>query len=243
MKLENRVVLVTGGAVRLGRAIALGLAEAGADIAITYNSSEGPSRLVAAEIRDLGREAAVIQADFSRSQDMSRLVDEIVAHYGHLDVLINNAAIFEPGRWNSTDEENWDRHFDINLKAPFFLTQAFARAAKDHGYRGHIVNIADWRGVRPGADHVAYTLTKVALVGLTKSMALALAPEVQVNAIAPGLILPPPGADDDFLARKALEIPLGRHGSAEEIVRTVRYLVGSDFVTGELIYVTGGEHL
>lgn len=243
MQLTDKVALVTGGAVRLGKAIALGLAEAGSDIVITYNSSETPARETADEIRALGREVAVLQADFSRSQDMAPLVDQILARFGHLDALVNSAAIFEAGEWHDTDEANWDRHFDINLKAPFFLTQAFAQAAKTRGYRGHIINIADWRGVRPGTDHVAYTLTKVGLIGMTKSMALALAPEVQVNAVAPGLILPPPGAGEAFLTRKAAEIPLARHGSAEEIVRAVRYLLESDFVTGELIYVTGGEHL
>ncbi|MBN1246133.1 MAG: SDR family oxidoreductase [Anaerolineae bacterium] len=243
MYLTEKVALVTGGAVRLGKAIALGLAEAGADIVITYSSSEGPAQETAAEIRALGREAVVIQADFGRSQDMSGLADAVLSKFGHWDILINSAAIFEPGEWDSTDEANWDRHFDINLKAPFFLTQAFALAAKARGYRGHVVNIADWRGARPGTDHVAYTLTKVALIGMTQSMALALAPEVQVNAIAPGLILPPPGASEAFVARKATEIPLARPGSPAEIVHAVRYLLASDFVTGELIYVTGGEHL
>jgi pteridine reductase len=243
MKIEGSVALVTGGAVRLGRAIALGLAEAGADVVITYNRSDGPAQETADLIRALGREAAVFQADFGRSQDMAGLVNEIVSDLGQLDVLVNNAAIFEPGEWDDTDEANWDRHFAINLKAPFFLTQSFAEVAKSGGYRGHVINIADWRGVRPGTDHVAYTLTKVGLIGMTKSMALALAPEIQVNAIAPGLILPPPGASDAFLARKAGEIPLAHHGSPAEIVSAVRYLLASDFVTGELIYVTGGEHL
>ncbi len=243
MKLKNKVALVTGGAVRLGKAIALGLAEAGADVVITYNRSAGPAQETAAEIRAVGCESAVFQADFSRSQNMSQLVDGVLNEFGHLDILVNSAAIFEHGEWDTTDESNWDRHFDINLKTPFFLTQAFALAAKARGYHGHVVNIADWRGVRPGTDHAAYTLTKVGLIGMTKSLALALAPHIQVNAIAPGLILPPPGATESFLTRKAAEIPLKRPGGPEEIVRAVRYLVESDFVTGELIYVTGGEHL
>jgi len=174
---------------------------------------------------------------------MGRLVDEVLARFGHLDILVNSAAIFGRGEWDTTTEENWDRHFAINLKAPFFLSQAFGRHVQARGTRAHIVNIADWRGVRPGPDHMAYTLTKVAVVGMTNSLALALAPEIQDNAIAPGLILPPPGANETFVARKAAELPLARSGSPVEIVKAVLYLVDSDFVTGELLYVTGGEHL
>jgi pteridine reductase len=242
MELTNKVALVTGGAVRLGRAIALGLAEGGADVAITYNSSAGPAEKAVADIEALGRGALSVQSNFNRALDMERLVAEVVAHFGHLDVLVNSAAIFEPGRWHDTTEENWDRHFAINLKAPFFLSQAFAQALGEDA-RGHIVNIADWRGVRPGTDHVAYTLTKSGLIAMTKSLALALAPRVQVNAIAPGLILPPPGRDESYLEKKAPSIPLQRPGSAEEIVKAVLYLVRSDFATGDLVYVTGGEHL
>ena len=242
MEMANKVALVTGGAVRVGRAIALGLAEAGADVVITYNSSAGPAEKAVADIEALGRGALSVQSNFNRAPDMERLVAEVVAHFGHLDVLVNSAAIFEPGRWHDTTEENWDRHFAINLKAPFFLSQAFAQALGEDA-RGHIVNIADWRGVRPGTDHVAYTLTKSGLIAMTKSLALALAPRVQVNAIAPGLILPPPGRDESYLQKKAPSIPLQRPGSAEEIVKAVLYLVRSDFATGDLVYVTGGEHL
>jgi pteridine reductase len=243
MQLKNKVALVTGGAVRLGRAIAIAMAKQGADVAITYNSSAGSAEAVVAEIAATGCRAAAFQADFSRTSDMARLVDEILARFGHLDILVNSAAIFERGEWDTTSEKNWDRHFAINLKAPFFLSQAFARQVKARGVRGHIINIADWRGVRPGTDHVAYTLTKVGVVGMTNSLALALAPEIQVNAIAPGLILPPPGANEAFATRKAAELPLGRSGSPAEIVKAVLYLLDSDFVTGELLYVTGGEHL
>jgi len=234
---------VTGGAVRLGRAIAVALAQQGADVAITYNSSAGPAEAVVTEIAASGCRAAAFQADFSRTSDMARLVDEVLARFGHLDILVNSAAIFERGEWDTTTEENWDRHFAINLKAPFCLSQAFGRHVKARGTRGHIVNIADWRGVRPGTDHMAYTLTKVAVVGMTNSLALALAPEIQVNAIAPGLILSPPGANEVFVARKAAALPLARSGSPEEIAKAVLYLLDSDFVTGELLYVTGGEHL
>ncbi len=191
----------------------------------------------------MGRQAIIIQADFNENPaQMASVVKKAVEAFGGIDILVNNAAIFESGYWDNTTEENWDRHFAVNLKAPFFLSQAFAETFLPD-QRGHIINIADWRGVRPGKDHIAYTLTKAAVIAMTKSLALALAPNIQVNAIAPGMILPPPGKDTITLERMASQIPAERMGSPEEIVRTVLYLVGSDFVSGDLIYVTGGEHL
>jgi pteridine reductase len=242
MILKGKVAIVTGGAVRLGKAMALALAERGTRLVVHYNASAGSAREVVRQIEALGSEAIAVQADLSRPSRAPSVVERAVAHYGQADILINSAAIFEPGEWDDTTEENWDRHFDINLKSPFFLIQAFARQVG--GERpAHVVNIADWRGVRPGTDHVAYTLTKAALIALTQSMALALAPNVQVNAIAPGMILPPPGRDQAYLERWASKIPARRIGSPAEIVKAMFFLLDSDFVSGELIYVTGGEHL
>lgn len=242
MKLANRVALVTGGGVRLGQAIALGLAQRGVRVAITYNSSAAAAEETVSRIEAAGSEALALQADFRRGVDMDALIGQIKERFGKLEILVNNAAIFEPGNWDDTTEENWEQHFAINLKAPFFLSQAFARQlGKDRS--GHIVNIADWRGVRPSAGYIAYTLTKAGLIAMTQSLALALAPNIQVNAIAPGMILPPPGKDQTYLERMAARIPAQRIGSPEEIVRAVLYLVESDFVSGELLYVTGAEHL
>lgn len=249
MDLRGRVGLVTGGAVRLGKAIALGLARAGAEVAITYSSSADAAEETVSEIRALGQRALAVQADFSGDFRSDALVTKVVGELGRLDVLVNSAAIFEPGNWDDTTEDSWDRHFAINLKAPFFLSQAFGRYIKgpeaegETGRHAHIVNIADWRAVRPGTDHVAYTLAKSGLVTMTQSLALALAPEIQVNAVAPGIILPPPGAGAAFIERKAALIPARRVGSPAEVVKAVLYLLDSDFVTGDMIYVTGGEHL
>ncbi|HOT90182.1 MAG TPA: SDR family oxidoreductase [Anaerolineae bacterium] len=242
MELQGKVALVTGGAVRLGRALALALAAEGARVAVHYAHSAGPAEAVVAEITSLGSVAVALQADLGQTATARSLVERAVAHFGQVDVLVNNAAIFEHGDWDDTTEENWDRHFAINLKAPFFLSQAFAMQV-GRERRGHIVNIADWRGVRPGSDHIAYTLTKAGLVAMTQSLALALAPNIQVNAIAPGLILPPPGRDQAYLESKAAQVPARRIGSPEEIAHALLFLLRSDFVTGELVYVTGGEHL
>jgi pteridine reductase len=242
MELDGKVAIVTGGAVRLGRALALALAEHGIRLVIHYGLSAGPAQKIVTKIKAMGSDALAIQADLSQSGEAPSIVKGAVAHFGQVDILVNSAAIFEPGNWDDTTEANWDRHFAINLKSPFFLSQAFA-AHVGPKRAGHIVNIADWRGVRPDTDHVAYTLTKAALIAMTKSLALALAPNIQVNAIAPGMILPPPGEDQSYLERKAGEIPAQRVGSPEEIAKALIFLLRSDFVTGDLIFVTGGEHL
>ena len=242
MEIDGKVAIVTGGAVRLGKALALALAERGARLAIHYGSSAGPAQETVRQIQAMGTDATAIQADLSQSGQAASIVERAVAHFGQVDILVNSAAIFEPGDWDDTTEANWDRHFAINLKSPFFLSQAFA-AHVGRERAAHIVNIADWRGVRPGTDHVAYTLTKAALIAMTKSLALALAPSIQVNAIAPGMILPPPGKDRAYLERWAHKIPAQRVGSPEEIAKALVFLLRSDFVTGELIFVTGGQHL
>lgn len=170
------------------------------------------------------------------------LVGRAVSHFGQLDILINSAAIFVPSDLAHTTEQLWDQHFAINLKSPFFLSQAFAaQVGKERQAR--IVNIADWRGLRPDTGYLAYSLTKAAVLAMTKGLALALAPNILVNAIAPGAILPPPGKSQEYLDQLASNIPARRVGSPAEIARTMLFLVKSDFVTGEAIFVTGGEHL
>ena len=242
MELNSKTAIVTGGAVRLGKAMAMALGERGVRVAIHYNQSAGPALEVVQQIAAAGGTAIAVQADFAQPHQAPVVLERAAAQWGPIDILVNSAAIFEPGNWDDTTEENWDRHFDVNLKSPFFLTQAFARHV-GRERRAHIVNIADWRGVRPGVAHVAYTLTKAALIAMTRSMALALGPNIQVNAIAPGLILPPPGRGPEYLERRAASIPAQRPGSVAEIVKALLFLLESDFVTGELLYVTGGEHL
>jgi pteridine reductase len=239
--IRDRVAIVTGGAVRLGRALALALAENGARVVVHYGSSVDAAQETLTHIRAVS-DGIALAADLQDLGQARRVVERATQHFGQVDILVNSAAIFEPGDIFSTSEADWERHFAINLKAPFFLSQAFA-AHVGRERRAHILNIADWRALRPGPDYAAYTLTKAALVTMTFSLAQALAPNIQVNAIAPGLILPPPGQDASYLDRKARTIPARRAGSPEEIVRAMLYLLQSDFVTGEVILVTGGEHL
>jgi pteridine reductase len=241
LKIAGRVALITGAGVRVGRAIALGLAEQGADIIVHYNASAAEAEDVAASIRSLGRRAVALPADLSDIEQVVALFPRATEALGTVDILVNSASIFQRGTLDSTTVEDWDRHLDINLRAPFFLSQAF-RAQLPAGMRGHIVNIADWRAVRPGTQYVAYTLSKSALVTLTLSLALGLAPDIQVNALAPGAILPPP-EDDGYFQRLAERLPLRHTGKPQDVVDAVLYLLRSDFVTGEVLYVTGGEHL
>ena len=242
MEIKGKVAIVTGGAVRLGQASALALAERGVRLVIHYGSSAGPAQEIIAQVKSMGSDALAIQADLRQTAEAPTLIARAAEHFGQLDILVNSAAIYEPGSLSDTTEDNWDKHFAINLKAPFFLSQAFA-AHVGRGRPAHIVNIADWRATRPTAHYLAYTLTKAALIAMTQSLALALAPNIQVNAIAPGAILPPPGQDQAYLDRLAQKIPARRTGSPDDVAKALLFLLDSDFVTGDVIPVTGGEHL
>jgi pteridine reductase len=242
LNLAGKVAVVTGGAVRLGKAQALALAGQGVRVVIHYGHSAAEAEETVNQVRALGGEAVRIQADLRQLNQISTVIPRAVAHFGQVDILVNSAAIFKPGDVNNTTESIWDEQFAINLKAPFFLSQAFV-AHFDMGRRGHIVNIADWRAVHPSPLYLTYTLTKTGLVAMTQSLALALAPNIQVNAIAPGAILPPPGHDQAYLDRLAQRIPLRRVGSAEEVATALLFLLRSDFVTGEVIQVNGGQYL
>ena len=243
MNLQGKTAIVTGGAVRLGRAIALALAEQGACVCLHYGNSEQEAQQTVARIHAAGVQATSIQADLREPADAARaIIAHAAACFGGVDILINNAAIFEPGSLETTSEDEWDRHFAINLKAPFFLCQAFAAALKPD-QQGHIISLADWRALRPGKDYLAYTLSKSGLVTLTRSLARQLAPRVQVNAIAPGAILPAPGQDIEQLNQRARQIPLRRAGSPADISEAILFLLHSDFITGEVLPITGGEQL
>ncbi|QDU38554.1 3-oxoacyl-[acyl-carrier-protein] reductase FabG [Maioricimonas rarisocia] len=235
--------MVTGGGVRLGREIALTLARAGVNVCIHYGSSEEAAQQTLEEVREFGVDATAVQADLRDPVTAADQMFECVAEvFGAVDILINNAAIFEPGSLDETDESAWDRHLDINLKAPFFLTQRFARQLAS-GHDGAVVNIIDWRASRPRPGHAAYTIAKGGLLTMTRLLALELAPRIRVNAVSPGAILPPPGSDNEYLQQLAGKIPLQRTGSPAQVTDAVMFLLRSDFLTGEVVQVTGGEHL
>ena len=244
LPLAGRHAVITGGAVRLGRAIALRLAAEGADVCIHYSQSTDAARETVAELAALGVQGLAVQADFG-AEPVSG-AEEVLAAAQHglgpIDILVNSAAIFEPGTLHSTEPDQWDRHLDINLLAPVWLSREFAAQlpAEQHGA---IVNIVDWRGLRPQPGHLAYTIAKAGLIAATKLLAVELGPRIRVNAVAPGAILPPPGGSESDFAGLAERNPLHRIGSPEDITSAVLYLLQSRFVTGEVLCVTGGQQL
>ncbi|HEV8238372.1 MAG TPA: SDR family oxidoreductase [Thermoanaerobaculia bacterium] len=242
MKSLAHKALVTGGAVRLGRAIALALGRAGCDVAVHHRHSTRAAEEVTAEIAALGRRSVALAADLSDARACAPLVEEARRALGGLDVLVNNAAIFLPGDLASTSLADWDAQLALNLRAPFLLAQAFAGGLGPEE-RGAIVNVSDARARRVGSGHLAYRVTKHALDHLTELLALELAPRVRVNAVAPGAMLAP-GGDETALARRvAAAIPLRRAGGAEPVAEAVLYLLRAEFTTGVVLPVDGGEYL
>jgi len=189
MSLKNKRVLITGAARRIGRVLALAVARAGADVVVHYGQSKTEAQSLCEEIQALGRNAYLLQAELSDPTQVDTLIPR-AREYGYLFALVNNAAIFEPLTWANTKVEDWDRHLLVNLTVPFLLSQAFARQLPSRK-TGRIVNLLDWRALRPGADHLPYTISKSALAALTRSLAVALAPRITVNGLAHGAILPP----------------------------------------------------
>jgi NAD(P)-dependent dehydrogenase (short-subunit alcohol dehydrogenase family) len=238
--LRGRVALVTGAGKRLGRAVALRLAEEGADVVVHYRSSAAEAQSAVAEIEKLGRRGHAIAADLNRVADIKRLFDEAAKQFGRLDILVNCAANFLPSSIISTTEEVWDTALDSNLRAPFFCAQAAAPLLRRS--KGCIVNFADTGGLLGWPGYIAHSVSKAGVVMLTKVLAKALAPEVRVNAVAPGTItMPgdPPEWEADFIELA----PLRRTGDPSEIADTVLFLIHSKFITGQVLVVDGGRTL
>jgi len=243
MILAGGSVVVTGGAVRIGKAIALSLAEQGHPIGLHFGSSAAQAEETLREIRAQGVPAVSIQADLSQPVTAAAAIFEQAGQaLGPIRILINSAAIFAPGTLLTTTEADWDHHLKINCKAPFFLTQQFVRQLPE-GAVGCVINLLDWRAEVPVPGHAAYTVAKAGLLAQTRFLAQELGPRVRVNAIAPGAILPAPGDSSAAFQQLARKNPLQRVGSPAEIVRAVHYLLQAEFVTGEVLHVTGGEEL
>jgi pteridine reductase len=236
--LDGKTILITGAARRLGKIFALSCARAGADVVIHHGHSDKEAEEVKNEIVGLGRRAWVFQADLSDSSQAQSLIPRI-NESSPLQGLVNSAAIFEALRLENTSSENWEKHLAINLTAPFLLSQAFAKQAPGNG---RIVNILDWRALRPGADHFPYTISKAALASMTESLAVALAPNIVVNGLALGAILPPSDgkAKPDILKN----VPAGRWAEESEVEQALIFaLTCPTYITGEIIHVDGGRHL
>ena len=242
MTLEGKSALVTGGARRVGRQIALALARRGMNVAVHYNRSRADAAALARELaRAHGVRAVALRAELSNARACAALAGEAARRLGGLHAVVNNASLWEPNRFGKTSESDWDRHMDVNARAPFFLAQAAAPHLKRAG--GCIVNIADWAAHRPYADYIPYCVSKAALLCLNTALAKALAPQVRVNAVMPGPVLLPDGesaAGESGAALKRATL-LKRLGSPADVAKAVVFLLESDFITGASVAVDGGR--
>lgn len=238
--LGGRVALVTGGAVRVGRAITLALADAGFDVVVGYHGSAAAAREVAAEVEDRGGRARTVRADLATGAGARALAEAATTSWGRLDLLVNNASTFLATPFEEVGEEEWDQVMAVNLKAPFLLIRATAAALAAN--RGNVVNIVDLSALRPWARHPHHSVSKAALAHLTRVAARSLAPRVRVNAVAPGSVLPGDDAAPEAVRAAAARIPLGGWGSPKDVARAVLFLDRSPFMTGEVIVVDGGAH-
>lgn len=240
--MSNRTVLVTGGAKRLGRAIALDLARHGWNIALHYHASEREARATAADAATTGVKVALFKADLCRESESASLVDAAAKELGPLTALINSASLFENDSWYSVTRESWDRHMETNLRAPFVLAQSFARQLpRDES--GAIVNIIDQRVLKPTPQFLSYSLSKAGLHWLTTTLAQALAPRVRVNAVGPGPTMINARQSQADFARQREATILGRGAEPQDVCDAVRYLLDATSVTGQMVAVDGGQHL
>lgn len=241
--MEGRVALVTGGARRIGASLVRGLHGQGASVMIHCKGSVADARELADELNHIRRDSAeVTVADITEPTSPATLIAAVTGRFGGLDVLINNASTFYPTPLGTVEESHWRDLMGTNLKAPLFLAQAAADSLRRSG--GCIINMIDIHARRPMPDHPVYTAAKAGLAGLTLSLARDMGPDVRVNGIAPGAILwPEAGVDDEGREKILAQTSLGRAGSPDDIVQCALYLVGAEYVTGQIIAVDGGRSI
>jgi NAD(P)-dependent dehydrogenase (short-subunit alcohol dehydrogenase family) len=239
-QLLGKVALVTGSAHRVGKAIALALASAGADLVIHYHHSSQAAAATASEIQALGRRAHTIRADLGDAAQIQRLFQETERQFGQLDILVNSASTFQAVDFMSMTPEQWDKTLDVNLKGPAFCAQAAARLMLARG-SGHIVNISDVIGLKPWPRFPHHSVAKAGLIMLTQVLAASLAPTIQVNAVAPGPVLKPPDMPDARWREIGAASLLGRPGQPADVADAVLFLVSSNYITGEVLVVDGGS--
>jgi pteridine reductase len=247
--LQGRTALVTGGGRRIGRTLVSALARAGATVVVHHFHSRDDAQATANGVEVLGGRAFLVDGDLADARTAAALCDRARQCCGApLDILVNNAAIFAPGDARTVSAADWDAHQSVNLRAPFLLAQGFAAQLAGDG-PADIINLNDGRGLRPGADHFAYTVSKAGLHGLTKSLALALAPRVRVNELALGAVLPPeggpggPGGPGGYVRTPREALPLRRFPTPEDVAEAMLYLLAAPAVTGQTICLDGGQHL
>lgn len=238
-QLGGKTALITGASHRLGRAVAESLADQGVHVILHFGTSRDAAEQLATRLRERGVRSTALGADLRKPDEVQTLVARAVDAVGPIDLLINNASIFPGDRFADFRWEDLERNLQVNTWAPLCLIRAFAHQQRD----GIVVNLLDTRVTAYDPTHFSYGLSKHLLRTLTEHLALELAPRIRVNGVAPGLVLPPPGEDRDYLDRRAGSVPLRSAGEPADIVRAVRFLLESPFVTGQVLYVDGGAHL
>lgn len=239
MKANQKAALVTGGSKRIGKAICLALAEKGYDIALHYSRSETEAEETAGLIRTHGAQCALYQCDLRDTEAASELIPRVVQTFPNCNCLVNSASVFKRGAFMDSDLGFLDQQMAVNFRAPYLLTRQFARICES----GLVVNMLDTKVTRQSTRFFAYTLSKKLLHAFTKMAAAALGPKIRVNGICPGIILPSTETSEQTLEKMIQKLPLQRKGDPEKITRALIYLIENDFVTGECLFVDGGEHL
>ena len=237
--MSKKSALITGSAKRIGKAIAIHLAENGFDIALHYNTSKAEAEDTAKEIKAKGQNCVLFKYDLSNIKDISSLISKVKQSFPSLSLLINNASIFEKKTFIETDIDFFDNNFNINFKAPFFLSQSFAKSVKE----GHIINLLDTNITRDCTEYFAYNLSKKMLSEFTKMAAAEIAPDIRINAIALGRIIPPLNKEREYLGHSMDSVPLKKWGSIQNVIQSIDFLLKNDYLTGQCIFVGGGDHL
>ncbi len=229
-------VFITGAAKRIGKAIALDMAYRGHSIYLHYNRSADAASQTRSELLQAGAASVeLVQGDLAKPDDIHGMAEAV---HGLLDILVASAAVFQKTPWPEVEEDDWDFHMDINAKSTFLLVRALTPKLNDPSA---VITIGDWSGLRPYKGFVPYCVSKAALIALSKSLALELAPRVRVNCVCPGTVMPPPGLDEGRVDELASSVPLERVGSPDDIVAAVRFLCGSDYATGAILPIDGGR--
>jgi NAD(P)-dependent dehydrogenase (short-subunit alcohol dehydrogenase family) len=242
MNMQDKVALVTGGAVRVGKAITLMLAQAGAHVVINYNSSARAAQDTAAEAQALGVQVMSVQCDVSDLAAVQAMVQEVTERFGGVDILVNGASLFGKISVPTSDLDTWHKVTRISIDGAFYVSNSLAPSMLARG-GGAVVNIVDLSAWTPWPGFTAHAVGKAGLLALTHQLALELAPSIRVNAVAPGPVMPPSGYSESQAANIAGRTLLDRWGSPEDVAKAVRYLIEADYVTGEVLLVDGGEHL
>jgi pteridine reductase len=243
MDLKGKVALVTGAGRRVGSELALAFATRGATVAVHYRGSAPEAAALVEKIKTAGGNARCFRADLERVAEIDRMVADVVAAFGRLDILVNSASVFFRRPIEEVTERDWDVNMATNLKAPFFLAKAAAPVMRREG-AGKIINIGDWAAIRPYNNYLPYTVSKTGLVGLTRALAKALAPEIQVNCVALGPVLAPEDYGADEIAKMVTGTLVKKMGSPKDVAAAVMFLCeGTDFATGSTLLLDGGRLL